>query len=723
LFERDADDDNSKIKVPDLGLDQVISGLFEQFNFTITESTPLDIEVAVDPEMLGKIFEELVTGRHESGSYYTPKPIVSFMCREALKGYLETQVAAESKDAVARFVDRHEPDDIRDAEAVLNALRRVTVCDPACGSGAYLLGMLHELLDLRECLFNTKKLDHEKVYDRKLEIIQKCIYGVDLDLFAVNIARLRLWLSLSVDFQGQIPLPLPNLDYKIGQGDSLTAPLAKDASAQSSFAANAIKEFLMLKQQHFNAHQQDKIALKQRAETKRGELATWVWGSTHVSGFDWSVMFAEIFVEGGFAIVMANPPYVRADAKFKHTEEGAPRQEAVKRWAKYRANLIRSGQYETLKEKWDLYIAFLERSLHMLQPGGLMAFIIPDAYNSNKYAEASHDLFLQNSTVRRIDFCSDVDIFNAGVSNTILLFKAGNTHGATPLRVIHTSARVEDFGTHLTVLESLSQENMGQALFRSQKRSAKTLFEHVPLSAICYISVGMVLNAHEGKAPGKFKAEDLISAIADKDHSKPYIEGKDLRRWITNEHAYLEYGTKRCPALVRRATFSELYEVPYKLISMDIASDKQRVTLDRRGYYHNHSAWSFVPWHLLNGIENRSIRKSAVYEHEVTSATMPTTTRDDLEDISRGFEPEYLCAVLNSSFATAWLASERRNKMHLYPDDWKQLPVPLADKAAQRRIAALVLSLQRAVTAGDDAWTEIEAKIDGAINQIISTIR
>jgi type I restriction-modification system DNA methylase subunit len=192
--------------------------------FTVTESTPLDVEVAVDPEMLGRIFEELVTGRHESGSYYTPKPIVSFMCREALKGYLETNAAGESKEAIERFVEKHEPDDLRNAESVLDALRRVKVCDPACGSGAYLLGMLHELLDLRAALFQSRRLDSLSVYQRKLEIIQTNVYGVDIDPFAVNIARLRLWLSLAVDFEGAKPEPLPNLDYKVEAGDSLLGP-------------------------------------------------------------------------------------------------------------------------------------------------------------------------------------------------------------------------------------------------------------------------------------------------------------------------------------------------------------------------------------------------------------------------------------------------------------------------------------------------------------------
>ncbi|HNJ43849.1 MAG TPA: class I SAM-dependent DNA methyltransferase, partial [Acidobacteriota bacterium] len=169
LFEEDDDDRNPSIFVPDASIQLILEDLFAGFNFTVTESTPLDIEVAVDPEMLGKVFEELVTGRHESGSYYTPKPIVSFMCREALKGYLATELPKESPAALEAFVDQHHPADLTDPEAVLEALRRVTVCDPACGSGAYLLGMLHELLDLRAALFAVKQVDNRSNYDRKLE--------------------------------------------------------------------------------------------------------------------------------------------------------------------------------------------------------------------------------------------------------------------------------------------------------------------------------------------------------------------------------------------------------------------------------------------------------------------------------------------------------------------------------------------------------------------------
>lgn len=219
LFDlEDGYDKHEAVRIPNAALGRVLD-LFARYNFTVTESTPLDVEVAVDPEMLGKVFEELVTGRHESGSYYTPRPIVSFMWREALKHYL---APAGDAAAVGRFVDAGDPAGLRDPEPVLNALRAVKVCDPACGSGAYLLGMMHELLRLREALFAHRGVDSGTAYDRKLEIIQNNLYGVDIDLFAVNIAK--LWLSLAVDFQGAKPPPLPNLDFKIECGGSLTAP-------------------------------------------------------------------------------------------------------------------------------------------------------------------------------------------------------------------------------------------------------------------------------------------------------------------------------------------------------------------------------------------------------------------------------------------------------------------------------------------------------------------
>src|SRR5439155_1389394 len=147
--------------------------------------------------------------------------------------------------------------------AVLEALRRVKVCDPACGSGAYLVGMEHELLDLRACLFATAKLDARSVYDRKLEIIQNNLYGVDRDQFAVNIARLRLWLSLAVEYEGDDPPPLPNLDFKIETGDSLTVP-APSGGLEQGFRKPLLDEYRKLKAEFLTAHHGHKIELRKR---------------------------------------------------------------------------------------------------------------------------------------------------------------------------------------------------------------------------------------------------------------------------------------------------------------------------------------------------------------------------------------------------------------------------------------------------------------------------
>ena len=238
LFAKEEHDERSDITISDEAFSAILHELFEHYNFTVTESTPLDQEVAVDPEMLGKVFEELVTGRHETGSYYTPRPVVSFMCREALKGYFQRAVTTLPSKAIEHFVDMHDVSglNLASAEAVRKALEHIKVVDPACGSGAYLLGMMHELVELETALYNEKLvMDPKSLYHLKLRIIEENVYGADIDQFAVNTAMLRLWLSLSIDYESFPPLPLPNLDFKIVCGDSLTAPEPNPSADNSQF--------------------------------------------------------------------------------------------------------------------------------------------------------------------------------------------------------------------------------------------------------------------------------------------------------------------------------------------------------------------------------------------------------------------------------------------------------------------------------------------------------
>jgi hypothetical protein len=381
LFEESESETVPGIVVPDRAIEDILTKLFDRFNFTVSESTPLDVDVAVDPEMLGKVFEELVTNRHGSGSYYTPKPIVAFMCRETLKGYLKSK-CAEDGEKIDLFVDDHKSDNLADPEAILTALKAVTVCDPACGSGAYLLGMMHELLELRACLFSSDKLGAESVYARKLEIIEHNLYGVDKDVFAVNIARLRLWLSLSVD--GDKPQPLPNLKYKLEQGDSLITPVMV---SQLSLRAGSVQEFQRLKSEYLTAHGKEKKAsLEKKIEDIKEQIATFTPGVYKAGDFDWMVDFAEIMADGGFDIQVANPPYVR--------------QESI------------VDMKPTLKKVFpqmyngtsDLYCYFYARSLQLLKPGGMLAFI-----SSNKWFKAGYGGKLRQNIADTCDIHSITD--------------------------------------------------------------------------------------------------------------------------------------------------------------------------------------------------------------------------------------------------------------------------------------------------------------------------
>lgn len=224
-----------------------ILDVFDRYNFTVNESNPLEMEVAVDPEMLGKVFENLleIKDRKSQGAFYTPREIVHYMCQDSLINYLETEVGNSIPKSDIEFFIKKGPQIIQNDKAVLNQgreseslkyllpksirdkltkldglLTNIKVCDPAVGSGAFSLGMLNEIVSARTILSIYLKNDLTS-YDLKFNAISNSIYGVDIDPGAIEIAKLRLWLSLVVEENN--PIPLPNLDHKIMQGNSLVS--------------------------------------------------------------------------------------------------------------------------------------------------------------------------------------------------------------------------------------------------------------------------------------------------------------------------------------------------------------------------------------------------------------------------------------------------------------------------------------------------------------------
>ena len=236
LFERDVLDE-PKSTFPASYFEDLFE-FFYQYNFTIDENDPNDAEVGIDPEMLGHIFENLLEDNKDKGAFYTPKEIVQYMCRESLIAYLTTCVMKkqgenhkpedEIKESVRKLLNK--PEEIvprmrmEHLDDFGSYIRNVKICDPAIGSGAFPMGLLNELVRCRVFINAWAKDEKGNLLEGdyaalKTEIISNNIYGVDIEKGAIDIARLRFWLSIIVD--EQTPHVLPNFDYKFMQGNSL----------------------------------------------------------------------------------------------------------------------------------------------------------------------------------------------------------------------------------------------------------------------------------------------------------------------------------------------------------------------------------------------------------------------------------------------------------------------------------------------------------------------
>lgn len=227
LFEKDYPE-NTTFQFPESHFEELFT-FFDQYNFTIVEESPDEQQIAIDPDMLGRIFENLLEDNKEKGAYYTPFSIVRYMCAESLVKYLINDFP-DSQVPINNLIHYRKIDEWTKANALVltKKLIEVKICDPAIGSGAFPMGLLKELFAIFQCLYEDNKeilrllplfkngWDAAQV---KLSIMQNSIYGVDLEKGAVDIARLRFWLSLIIDEEE--PKPLPNLDYKIMQGNSL----------------------------------------------------------------------------------------------------------------------------------------------------------------------------------------------------------------------------------------------------------------------------------------------------------------------------------------------------------------------------------------------------------------------------------------------------------------------------------------------------------------------
>ena len=439
LFERDILD-----KKPSHFPASYFNGLLtmlSQYNFTIDENDPNDAKVGVDPEMLGRIFENLLEDNKDKGAFYTPKEIVQYMCRESLIAYLQTDMREEDKECIRQFVTTHDASQLGELKEYIDQkLYDVKICDPAIGSGAFPMGLLRELFFCRSAIEPNIV---ENAANIKRHIIQNNIYGVDIERGAVDIARLRFWLSLIVDEKS--PEALPNLDFKIMQGNSLLEQykgVDLSTMTEKKIGAGESLTFFDSMLDVYRKNLRDKLTeyyacpehdkkmqlRKDIADIVKQEL---VEQGIHIDFEDmdlsansqfflWHTWFHDVFSrpsKKGFDIVIGNPPY------------GAKYDNQTKRYYKntyVTANSIRGLQKGSL----DTYTLFIELGYNLLRKNGSFAYIVPISLTSSDSLTGVHRLLMGNCDTIYISSYAvrPKPVFeNAVVNTSILLFKKTET--------------------------------------------------------------------------------------------------------------------------------------------------------------------------------------------------------------------------------------------------------------------------------------------------------
>ena len=460
LFERDALDEKTS-RFPAKYFESLLT-MLSQYNFTIDENDPNDAEVGVDPEMLGRIFENLLEDNKDKGAFYTPKEIVQYMCRESLIAYLQTDQKEDDKKRIRQFVTTHEVESLGELKKeVEQKLIDVKICDPAIGSGAFPMGLLRELFFCRSAIEPNIV---EKAADIKRHIIQNNIYGVDIERGAVEIARLRFWLALIVDEKS--PEVLPNLDFKIMQGNSLLeqykgvdlSAMTKrtvDVGSQLTFFNDMLDVYCKelrdkLAEYYACPEHNKKVELRNEiAELVKQQLIEQhiyidfedLDLSANSQFFLWHTWFHDVFSrpsKEGFDIVIGNPPYLESRSpNFPESLKISLQNEIQKR------RMSDSGDFP---RGADLLIFFYELSLRLLNQNGYNVFITENSWLSTDYGKLFQKFLLKKCEIHAI-IDSEYKYFETADINTIItIFRNRNENNNNlPVKFFHCDGSLEKY--------------------------------------------------------------------------------------------------------------------------------------------------------------------------------------------------------------------------------------------------------------------------------------
>ncbi len=667
---------------------------FDLYNFTVREDEPLEKEVAVDPEMLGKVFENLleVKDRKSKGAYYTPREIVHYMCQESLINYLDTAINTQEESLVPRkavqksLIGDEEPEQpalttrkyrpvvpredieefIRHGEVAIDndtakikgtksysyklpksirehaklideKLADIKICDPAIGSGAFPVGMMHEIVKARQIL--TTYLGNNKKrtpYYFKRHAIQNSIYGVDIDPGAIDIAKLRLWLSLVVDEDDYKSIkPLPNLDYKIVCGNSLLGV------EQNLLNSHLFRELEKLKPQYFEeTDPEKKKELKARIDSLIKEI------TNNDEHFDFRVYFSEVFHsspnspldkggKGGFDVVIANPPYISHD-RINYKRE-------IKK---------RYNSYEPFA---DIYCYFIEKAMEIQNEKGLLCFITSNSYLKSQYGYPLRKLIKEKNDILQIINIEDFQIFDSAIVNSVILLSQNKNTNKNPICLvvneiftgnIDFKKFVDDNKFYYSQNDFLSRS---WALVHTDKLKIKKKIESAGRTLEGYstkIRLGLATGANYAFIINEQQKQRFLKKDPkNKEIIKPILRGRDIFRYAYKEPNLYILLTKN--EINVKKDYPDIYEY------LDSFGEKFKKRGAKGKHWSNLRACSFfddfkkekIIWIELTDKGRFALCRNEIYLLNTAYFLIPP-------DI---FSPKYLLGILNSTIIEFYL--------------------------------------------------------------------
>lgn len=759
---------------------------FNSFNFTTDESSPDYEQIAIDPEMLGRVFENLLativpetsqaaSEKKNKGAFYTPREIVDYMSKESLKEYLK-KYNKNSKDdiGIEKIIDLNDADFLvlkstgalnlwgnRTQEVrsnLIEALNKLKVLDPACGSGAFPMGLLQLIVRTYDRLsayydYNLKThrpirpTEKNDVYATKLAIIQNNLFGSDIEPMAIEISRLRSWLSLVIDDKGEIE-PLPNLDFNFVCANSL---ISLEQPIQINMFENLEYEMEIkkLRDEYFQTHDlKSKLLLKSRfatlyktnigidAETRRiQQLRSWnpFEADKPAEFYNSKIMFNV----DGFDIIIGNPPYI-GEKGHKDIFHKVKNSNLGKRF---------------YLGKMDYFYFFYHLALDNAVENSIISFITTNYFlTADGALNLRKDFYNRASILKLIDF-NEVNVFDSakGQHDVITIMKKGvfedveteiysfkekgknyltnlsdlkNTTGIAYKKINNRNIYDgEKLYIRLDLHKSLNNEELTDILFKIQNK-------RLLLGDLCSINQGIIsgadkvspnhikrykINAQKGDGIFVLKSSEIDDLKIEEKYLKPWFKNSDIGKYIVNE--------KTKEFLIYIQGNLENHTATYKHIS------KFEDLLRSRGGLKNDSDNWYQLWRK---------REVSIFEDEKIVAPQRSKTNTfgyvrnidwyasaDVYFITKKIEEidlKFLLGILNSKLIYFWLYNRGKRKgqmLELYYQPLSEIPIPNCDENMQWIISSLVEEIISNKLLKNDT-TILENKLDSLIFELYS---